>query len=318
MACLAGCFGWLLRSSLTARRADDPRDIVRSARMSDSPDRPPKYSVLAEDDEPPTYQEAWAEIMEDSQREIVAYWEDWNCWQTRITDISSKYSTYNVAFATVNTDGQTLHSQGKKVCISIGGATDTGFIGDPAILAQNIVDFIQTHDLDGVDLDYEHIVNFADGQANFIKLIRQLRSKLDTTFTTRKIISYTALPNGVDDKAPAYPQDYNYNQAVAIMQQCADKIDRVQIMCYNKIGIDYTRAQDEVEQFAQYFPKSKIVLGIMPGLDDQQEDCPLSGSDQSCETLASYAATQGLKGIMIWDANRDLAGQDNTPPKCVC
>ncbi|MBN2479914.1 MAG: hypothetical protein JXA94_06775 [Parachlamydiales bacterium] len=283
---------------------------------------PPRYSVI--DPNP---------IATTPVRQIVGYWEDWNCWQTRITDISDEYTIYNIAFATTKDDTlnissymteaqlvqmdldiETMHSNGKKICLSVGGATDQFQINDPQVLAKNIVDFIEKHDLDGVDLDDEHMVDFPDGQTKFILLIQALRKELDTRFPdSHKLISYTALPNGVDDKAPDYPQDQNYNQAVKILETCIDDLDLVQIMCYNKTGISYTRAQDEVEQFLKKTPASKLVLGIMPGKDDLGEDCPLTGSDQSCETLAQYAKDKNLAGLMIWDGNRDLQGQDGNP-----
>ena len=284
---------------------------------------PPKYSIIdpniavIKDTTVPTAQ-------------IVGYWEDWNCWQTRLTDVSDKYTSYNIAFATTKDDTlnissymtddqlvqmdkdlQIMHSKGKKISLSVGGATDQFQINDTEVLAKNIVDFIEKHNLDGVDLDDEHIVDFKDGQDKFIQLVKALRKELDARFSSsHKTISYTALPNGVDDKAPDYPQDYNYNQAVQILKTCIDDLDLVQIMCYNKTGISYTRAQDEVEQFLKLVPPAKLVLGIMPGIDDLGEDCPLSGSDQSCETLATFTKEKNLAGLMIWDANRDLQGQD--------
>jgi hypothetical protein len=57
-------------------------------------------------------------------------------------------------------------------------------------------------------------------------------------------------------------------------------------------------------------PPNKIVLGLMPGVDDMGRILSLLDA----QTMAGFAKTQKLAGLMIWDANNDGAGINNYEP----
>ena len=48
----------------------------------------------------------------------------------------------------------------------------------------------------------------------------------------------------------------------------------------------------------------KIILGLMPGLDDTGKNMSL----QDALNLTSFAISKGLTGVMTWDANNDARG----------
>jgi hypothetical protein len=55
---------------------------------------------------------------------------------------------------------------------------------------------------------------------------------------------------------------------------------------------------------------SKIILGLMPGTDDMGRVLTL----QQALNLTSFAKTNGLQGVMTWDANIDSTGPDGNAP----
>nr|AIT18906.1 chitinase [Hirsutella thompsonii] len=132
----------------------------------------------------------------------------------------SKYTHINMAFAIPAEDGSfsmqgdasfrqavdKVHETGAKVQISMGGwggsAKFSSIMKDEATRSKfidNIVDFIRTNDLDGVDLDWEYpgregnacnVVDKQNDTANYQKFLESLRQKLDSEFGKgNKIIS---------------------------------------------------------------------------------------------------------------------------------
>jgi hypothetical protein len=59
---------------------------------------------------------------------------------------------------------------------------------------------------------------------------------------------------------------------------------------------------------------NKIILGLMPGKDDMGHNLSLNDA----LNLTNFAITQGLKGVMTWDANIDSMGIDNNAPYAYC
>jgi len=51
---------------------------------------------------------------------------------------------------------------------------------------------------------------------------------------------------------------------------------------------------------------AKIILGLMPGLDDTGKNMSL----QDTLNLTSFAISKRLAGIMTWDADNDAKGVD--------
>jgi GH18 family chitinase len=105
-----------------------------------------------------------------------------------------------------------------------------------------------------------------------------------------KLISYTP-------KSPA-STTYPYDEVITGGYQY---IDYLSIMAY-----DYApgyRYQDDVQALiAMGVPASKIVVGLMPGMDDVGVMTSLA----DITTAAQFIKANNLKGIMFWDLNRDL------------
>jgi hypothetical protein len=51
---------------------------------------------------------------------------------------------------------------------------------------------------------------------------------------------------------------------------------------------------------------AKMILGLMPGLDDTGKNMSL----QDALNLTSFAVSKGLTGMMTWDADNDAKGVD--------
>jgi chitinase len=110
---------------------------------------------------------------------MVGYWHDWETpvW-IPLASVPSSYDVIVVAFANYNGGGsfsftvdpgetqaqfiadvQTLHSKGKKVIISCGGASETPTFGsssDASNFASSVASMMNTFGFDGVDIDFEN------------------------------------------------------------------------------------------------------------------------------------------------------------------
>ncbi len=123
---------------------------------------------------------------------ITGYWQDFTNGATplRLSAVNSNYTLIAVAFANADpnnpggvtfsidsglssalggyttsqfiSDINTLHSQGKKVIISVGGQNGTISVSDPtsaANFANSVYGLMQTYGFDGVDIDLENGIN---------------------------------------------------------------------------------------------------------------------------------------------------------------
>jgi len=240
---------------------------------------------------------------------VEGYWESWNSNDSINTIVNMKADVIDIAFMTFSSTGnhtfqltgldadqatmtqfiQAAHSAGKKVKISIGGATYgmQNFLQttqDAQGMAQAVANFVNANNLDGVDYDIEDYP-----AANLqIALLQYTRS-----FLPNAIISYTP-------KSPA-SSTHPYDQ---VIQGGYQYFDYLSIMAY-----DYApgyRYQDDVNALiAMGVPASKIVVGLMPGMDDVGVNTTLD----FIKAAANFIIANGLKGIMFWDLNRDHENQ---------
>ncbi len=237
---------------------------------------------------------------------IDSYWESWNSQDSVNTIVNMKVDVINISFANFTTIGthqyqiggveagnatiqqlvNAAHALNKKVRLSVGGATypisyqlktDADAVG----MAQAVAQYITNNNLDGVDYDIEDYPA-VDLQISLLQNTRQL--------LPNKIISYTA-------KSPA-STTYPYN---SVIQGGYQYVDYVSIMAYD-YAPGYTYQNDVQALLSMGIPASKIVIGLMPGLDDVGVTTTLA----NITTAANYIKTYHLKGIMFWDLNRDL------------
>lgn len=239
---------------------------------------------------------------------VEGYWESWNSNDAVSTIVNMDVNVIDIAFANFKTTGThtyqiagiecdqatltnivTLaHNAGKKIKISVGGATyplspQLQTLQDAAGMAQAIAQFVQQNSLDGVDFDIEDYPA-PNLQTALIQNTRQLLGN-------KALISYTA-------KSPA-SSTYPYDN---VIQSAYSDLSYVQIMAYDYGYSSYSYEQDAMGLMNFGVPASKIIIGLMPGYDDLNELTSVS----DISTAANYILSNGLGGIMFWDLNRDL------------
>ncbi|WP_068469800.1 glycosyl hydrolase family 18 protein [Candidatus Protochlamydia phocaeensis] len=237
---------------------------------------------------------------------VEGYWESWNSVDSINTIVNMHADVIDIAFANFNSTGThtfaiagldcdqatltqfiaAVHNAGKKVKLSIGGAT-YGLSGqlltaqDAVGMAQAIASFVQGNNLDGVDFDIEDYPA-PDLQIALLQNTRQLLG-------SQALISYTP-------KTPA-STTYPYDQ---VIQGAHPYVNSISIMAYD-YGPGYSYQQDIQALQNMGVPASKIIIGLMPGYDDLHVMTSLS----DIQNAAEYVIANGLGGIMFWDLNRD-------------
>ncbi len=160
-------------------------------------------------------------------------------------------------------------NKGVKVLIAVGGwfigdggGNDTRFVdlsGETAYrvaFANNLVDFINTYGLDGVDIDWEY-PDSSDQSNNFEKLMKELHitTQDPTKFNDNKVKLLTA----------AVPPDKYYGQWVN--SGVSSYVDFINIMAYDKTADNHSPCTYAVEAFNYWsktkcFPKEQLIIGV--------------------------------------------------------
>lgn len=200
-----------------------------------------------------------------------------------------------------------VHSHGGKISLSIGGATypftGSNMYNSPGDLANNINQVLIKCGFDGVDFDVEDYYanvpsDFANQMASVINTLKGLNSGLNITLTT---------------PAQAWSTGCYQQQ---LLNLTIGNINAWQPMEYD-IWIQTGSTYDEqISWDIDYYintwsvSPSKIILGLMPGTDDMGRVLTL----QQALNLTSFSKTDGLQGVMTWDANIDSTGPDGNAP----
>lgn len=213
-----------------------------------------------------------------------------------------------------------VHQYGGEVKISFGGAARTDPAGyamwlsdflkseqDAAALSKNIAAFIMQYGFDGIDFDIEDRGVSTDFPGLAAALIEAIRKEMPSTEITLTI--------------PGQPWGQYW---VELIQKSVSDVDRISFMEYD-IWIDATgegtdgtpktyatQIQWDVKYYISQFgiPPEKLELGLMPGYDDIGNNLTLNDA----VSLAKWAQSIDLAGVMTWDLNRDYAGQDGMAP----
>ena len=201
---------------------------------------------------------------------------------------------------------QFIHSHGGKVQLSFGGASyplgpclQDMQTGGSSVIAQHISDILKQYGLDGVDLDIEdNVTSLKDstGQYKVVKFLNYLRSDLGPD----KNISLTlrgqdnAGGGSISTWGPlckSYVNTYNFMEYDMWVPQGTSTADQIKadIKAYIACGI----------------PPEKIVIGLMPGLSNGGR---MNTTIADCQAIVAFVKSMGLAGVMMWDANRDIAG----------
>jgi chitinase len=206
-------------------------------------------------------------------RILAGYWHDWETpvW-IPLGQVPSTYDIIVVAFATYNgngnftftvdpdetqaqfiTDIKTLHSQGKKVLISLGGASETPTLStasDAESMATSAVALINQFGFDGIDIDFENgavYLNENDLNINapttpsvvyLISALQQFHAALPNAMVTMAPIANYAQA-GYQYYGPGPYGDSNWNGAyLPVIQATSSFLSYVWPQYYNECNIE--------------------------------------------------------------------------------
>lgn len=207
---------------------------------------------------------------------LVGYWHNWNDVNAKFIDIDSVDSRYNVitiAFAlpTSNADMtmvftpdrgtaqqlkdriQRQQAKGKKVLISVGGATayvDLTTVANRDAFVTSMMSIITTYGFDGVDIDIEHgrsilieggtIVNPLNiAQVHLIEAIRTIMAEYRTTYARKMILTFAPETAYVQGGMSGFGNIWG--GYLPILDALRDSIDLLHVQLYNSgtmYGID--------------------------------------------------------------------------------
>ncbi|MGB8468403.1 MAG: cellulose binding domain-containing protein [Candidatus Babeliales bacterium] len=236
---------------------------------------------------------------------IEGYWESWDSSVSISTIVGMHADIIDIAFATFQSTGNNTftitginanqstvtqlvtaaHAAGKKVKLSVGGESYpfSSFLTSATAaqgMAQAVATYVQANNIDGVDYDIEDYPA-ANLQIALIQATRQL------------------LPNALISYTPETPASSTspYKQ---VIQGAYQYLNQINLMCYDA-GSSYSYQSDISALIAMGIPASIIVVGLMPGADDEGKVTSVA----NIQTAADYIISQNLAGIMFWDLNRD-------------
>ena len=206
-------------------------------------------------------------------RILAGYWHDWETplW-IPLRSVPSSYDIIVVAFATYNGSGNFsftvdpaetqaqfisdinyLHTQGKKVLISLGGASETPTLGsssDAQNFATSAASIVQQFGFDGIDIDFENgavYLNENDTNINapttpsvvyLIDGLKQFHSTLPNAMVTMAPIA-NYLQAGYQYYGPGPYGDSNWNGAyIPVIQATSSFLSYVWPQYYNECNIE--------------------------------------------------------------------------------
>ena len=213
----------------------------------------------------------------------------------------------NISMDEVQQITNLAHSHGLNISLSIGGATypfaGSDLYSRPGDLASNINQILVKCGFDGVDFDIEDSYSnvpsdFANQAGSLINTLRSLNPGL-----------YISLTTPAQAWAPGcYQQD--------LINLTIGNLSCWQPMEYDLWIESGSTYFDQIIWDVNYYLNTwevnpnKIVLGLMPALDDLGHNLTLSDALD----LSTFAVSKGLQGVMTWDANIDATGPDGNSP----
>jgi hypothetical protein len=235
------------------------------------------------------------EVIKEGVRVILAF--------ASFNFISSQYipGFGNVTMDDVKNVINMVHEVGAQISLSIGGATyplhGSDLYATPDTLAENISGLLENAGFDGVDFDIEDAynvvpANFATTAATIITTLRELQPDLNITLTTpaqawsAEMYQRTLLNLTIDSLTAWQPMEYDL-----WINQGSDYTTQIQY------DINYYMTEWNV-------PADKIILGLMCGPDDEEHVLTL----KNALDMTTFAQTEELQGVMLWEAAIDARG----------
>jgi GH18 family chitinase len=211
------------------------------------------------------------------------------------------------------------HAQGTKVCIAVGGwnnGDDSNFESMAAsstatnTFINNIVNFVSTYNLDGVDIDWEY-PNTGSSATNYANMMKALSAALHAK---GKTLSAAVVSDG--------------SGGAGVLTEVFSYIDMLNVMAYDggTPHSPYSLATASITYWAgRGCPQSKIILGVpFYGRSPETAYNTLVAQDASAPNKDQIGTVyyNGIKtiqdktrlalqqggGIMIWELSQDATG----------
>ncbi|HMK06475.1 MAG TPA: chitinase, partial [Flavobacterium sp.] len=206
---------------------------------------------------------------------LVGYWQNWNdssapyipldqidprynvvcvsfAVPTSPSDMTMLFTPDGVSQATLISQIQTLRNQGKKVLVSIGGATTSISLNDVPnreTFVSSMTAILNAYHFDGIDIDIEHgdsilaegtISSPTNSDAiNLVYAITQIRSNYFNLFSTQMMLTFAPETAYVQGGMSAYGGIWG--GYLPIIDSLRDNIDLIHVQLYNSgsmYGID--------------------------------------------------------------------------------
>jgi chitinase len=274
---------------------------------------------------------------------ITGYWQNFDNGATnlRLRDVPASYAVVAVAFADADpskpggvtfaldatlssrlgydpaafkADIATLHSQGRKVIISVGGQNGAISLPDAtaaANFATSVYALMQGYGFDGVDIDLENAPNLANMTSALRQLAQKAGSNLVLTMAPETLYvqpggSYLALIDQVKDLITVVNTQY-YNSGSMLGRD-----GRV----YSPGTVDFQTALADIlldghlraDQVGLGLPASPSGASsgyVSPSVVNNALDCLATGTN--CGSYKPAARYPTIRGAMTWSINWDAA-----------
>lgn len=266
--------------------------------------------------------------------QVKSYYPDYFAGQLPVADIRYDKLTDIIYFSIYpNSDGslnlsqinltrqqqlvQTAHQNKVRVSICIGGwglsANFSPVAASPAtraVLVGNLVQYCLTHNLDGIDLDWEP-VSVASDKLNYTSLIQEIKTAMEPHSL---ILSVAVAAQGSEF----------YTSAIS-------SVDSLHVMAYD-LGTPHSLYEDALAALAHWetfgFPRSKIILGLPfygrdsswnfypykdivnlyhPGPDMDEVNGIYFNGISAISAKTRYTFENHYAGVMSWDLTLDTA-----------
>lgn len=257
---------------------------------------------------------------------IIDYWPSWSDkYRNDIKNTPDFVNVVNIAFAVPDGKGSiiwndegdkkqvqqiidNLQKKNKLVLISVGGSTallwNLKSVNIPEF-AQNIKKFVDSYQLNGVDIDYE----LNEDRDELTKLLLELRKIMPKD---KYIISYTASALGAYGIANHEHREWDGYPTkgidVQLLREVGGQVDWVNVMAYNAFNYKVYPTYDPRAALLAFKDvlngdASKIVLGINIGKQDWPENVIIDS--KTILPWVEFVENQKFKGFMFWTLQYD-------------
>ncbi len=276
---------------------------------------------------------------------LVGYWHNWDASPAAfipLHEVSSHFDVINIAFATCSENGKVLfaphadtkqfemdilspQSLGKKVLLSVGGATGSLAIDNIAVqdnFSESIIKIVQQYGFDGIDINLEGKVVLDRGDADFknptsasirylIAALREIKSNFGPEF----MLSLT--PETINVQGGFHSYESSSGSYLPVIHALRDILTYVQIQHYNSGALP---ARDHnapapgtagfhiamAEMFLQGFPIQANAENVFPPLKPEQVVIGLAVCPEAVNN--GYTTPHEMKRVLDHLAKRESPG----------